>query len=271
MGDFVLRTLTVEDVDTYVTRRKRDRAGTPLINQDLKWWSSLLSSARFWGCGVTRNVVKEYPRKGLPLAQERDRWCTPEEADRLLEACRTDDQRRFVILALFTGMRHRELLGLRWDEIDMSGRIITLGGIRTKSKKARVIPLVDRSYDTLRDTPIDQRKGHLFPGRDRSKCMTSYSETWRGIRRRAKLPDVRIHDLRHTFASWWLQNGGSELILQRALGHASLKQTQRYAHASLLALQQASSVLNNVTLRDTLSINYRPPGSGTELEVSTLA
>lgn len=251
LGDFTLRSLTVADVGHYVNTRKMRRMGSPQLNQDLKWLSSLLSSAWYWNCGVTDNVVKRYPKRGIPLAKERDRFCTTAEAERLLAACRTDRQRMFVILALFTGMRHRELLGLRWEEVDMKERIITLPAGRTKSKKARLIPIVDTPFDTLSTVPPGARSGYVLRGQSDLHPARDFGEAWRAIRARAKLTDVRIHDLRHTFASWWLQNGGSEMVLQGAMGHASLKQTQKYAHQNLASIRNASSVLNRVTLHGT--------------------
>lgn len=268
LGDFSLRTLTVKRIAYYVNT-KLETTGGPQIRQDLAFLSSVMNTARSWDCGVERNVVKDFQKDGIPSAKARNRWLRPAEFDRLLAACKTVHHRRFIILAVFTGLRHQELVKLHWDEVDLKQRMIILQGDRTKNGRGREVPLTQVAYDTLCDTPAHRRAGWVFPGRSRDKPINHFGKAWLSIRKRAGLPWLHIHDLRHTFASWWLQNGGSEIKLQSVLGHSTASMTRRYAHPSWESLRAEATVLDRVTLANTRAtdLGKGTPASGGDLSV----
>jgi integrase len=260
LGDFPIRLLTEERVGYYVNLKLK-RSGPVQVRRDLAFLSSVLSLARHWDCGVKRNPVKDYDKTGIPEARKHNRWLTPAEVTRLLAACNRPVHYRFILLALHTGMRHRELLGLTWDEIDLDKRAITLQGDRTKNSEGRIIPLSDEVIDTLSDTPEVLRFGYVFKGRKEDNAQDHMWNAWKTIRVRANLPQVRIHDLRHTFASWLKQAGVAETTIMAIMGHKTRSMVARYSHDSLDSLRAAISVLNGDTFSDTQAADKRKKAS----------
>jgi integrase len=202
---------------------------------------------------VTENPVRGYDRRGIPEAKSHNRWLRQKEYERLLAACQQDNHRRFLILAVNTGMRHQELLKLHWDEVDLEAGLIDLPEDKSKNQEARTIPLTREALDTLRSTPEEGRTGWVFPGRIEGKPMNNLGKGWRTIRTRAKVK-VRIHDLRHTFASWLAQRGVSEKAAQDLMGHKTSSMTKRYTHLSVDALKSAIATLNRDTVCDTVQV-----------------
>jgi integrase len=143
-----------------------------------------------------------------------------------------------ILLALNTGMRRGELLKLRWDEV--SNGSITVHGSTAKSKQSRVIPLNAEAKAVFSDW---KSAGDLvFPGVDGAAMMT-VKRSWAGVRKAANLPNLRFHDLRHTFATRLLEKGANVRVVQELLGHANLATTQRYLHTTDRAKRNAVELL----------------------------
>lgn len=144
-------------------------------------------------------------------AEGRLRYLDEAEIGRLLAACRASRNRYLapiVILALHTGMRKGELLGLEWERVERSTARITL--LRTKSGKPRGIPMGRAAYEALiaLEPDADRRHGRLFPdGNDRrgSQIRTAFE----AVLKRAGIVGCRFHDLRHTAASHLVMRGAS--------------------------------------------------------------
>jgi integrase len=150
-----------------------------------------------------------------------------------------------VIVAINTGLRRGELLGLTWERIDLSRGVIRLE--LTKSGRRREVPLNDDSYSALVGLgPKDS--GRVFQTR---YIQTAYNNAVVA----AKLDDVNFHTLRHTFASWAVMRGVSLKELQELLGHASLAMTMRYAHLAPERLRTAVSRLEGLTSSQTASVS----------------
>jgi integrase len=169
-------------------------------------------------------VIEIAPRVRLEKEpQGRLRWLTQEEITRLVDACgktRNKELRAAVVIALNTGLRLSELLGLKWIYEDLSRGVIRLEV--TKSGRRREVPLNDDSYRApVSLTP--KAEGRVFQTRF---IKTAYNNAV-AI---AKLEDVNFHPLRHTFASWAVMRGVTLKELQELLGHSSLAMTMRYAH-----------------------------------------
>jgi len=119
------------------------------------------------------------------------------------------------------GARRGELLGLEWDRVDMSRGIIRIE--ESKSGKRRDIPMRQTAYNVLAALP-EPHEGRLFRTR-------SLRNAFERAMAKAKLnAPLRFHDLRHSFASWFVMRGGRLQALQAILGHADIKMTLRYAH-----------------------------------------
>ena len=156
--------------------------------------------------------------------QGRIRWLESDEEARLLAACAKSQNQELlaiVTLALETGLRRGELLGLTWDRVDMSRGVIRLEV--TKSGKRREVPMRQAVYDILAAV-AGPREGRVWRS---SNIRTAFERTVTA----AKLDSpFHFHDCRHHFASWFVMRGGSIVALQDLLGHASLSMTRRYSH-----------------------------------------
>jgi integrase len=172
--------------------------------------------------------------------QGRLRWLTEDEIKKLLEACgksRNRDLRAAVTVALNTGLRRSELLGLTWDRADLSRGVIRLEV--TKSGKRREVPLNGESYAALVSLG-PKEAGRVFR-------KQSLRKAYENAVTNAKLDDVNFHTLRHTFASWAVMRGVSLKELQELLGHSSLAMTMRYAHLAPERLRSAVTRLEGLT------------------------
>ncbi|BCJ91836.1 hypothetical protein IZ6_25710 [Terrihabitans soli] len=268
LGDFPMKTLDEDRLGHYVQSRKDMRTTRgPAIRKDLAFLSTLYTHARHWPGGPKTNPLKEFSRKGIPDSKKDKTWLRPQEFERLLSVCRHEYQRLFVTLAVHTGLRKSELFKLRWDQIDMDERLITIGNIdvnETKSGKSRMVPLSDVAFDTLRRTPRAQREGWVFLNRATGKPYTTLKKFWLRARRDAKLTGVKIHHMRHTFASWNAMRGVREKVIQDMLGHSTSSMTHRYAHTSIDELFAAAKVFSANTLGA-----HRAPDSAEEQEEGT--
>jgi integrase len=245
-----LRLLTEEKVQDYI-EWKLERSGHVMVRRDLAFLSAVLTRARQWKCGVKENPVALIDKRGILEADRRTTHLRPVDVQKLIAACTKEEHKRFIILAVHTGMRHQELLKLHWDEIDLKERTVYLGGHRTKNSCSREIALSSAAMDTLLSTPEHTRHGFVFKGRKDGEAMFQMGKRWGRIRERAGLPDVRIHDLRHTFASWLKQRGVAETTIMNMMGHKTRDMVRRYSHDNTESRRAAVSVLDLNTLSNT--------------------
>jgi integrase len=184
------------------------------------------------------------PANGIKFADPqnaRERFLTKEETQRLLQAIEQSEnlQLKFVIpLLLLTGARKREILDAKWDEINLEKRFLRVP--LSKSGKPRFIPLSQSVLSILESLPRWDDCPYVIPNPKTKKPFSSLYVSWNGARRRAGLPDVRMHDLRHSYASNLVNAGTSIFVVSRALGHATLKNTMRYSHLSQETLLDAA-------------------------------
>ena len=143
-------------------------------------------------------------------------------------------------LLILTGARKSEILGLRWDWIDMEGRRILLPDSKTGEK---TIPLNAPALDILASIPRTEDNPHVIVGAKPGAALVNLKDPWGAIREAAGLEDVRVHDLRHSFASVGAAGGMSLPIIGALLGHTQVATTQRYAHLSDDPLRAASDVI----------------------------
>ncbi len=218
----------------------RDKGLAPATcNRALFLVKYVLNCARRWG------FIAESPARdvsGLPEKEFRERYLSKEEARRLLEALDADkDQQaaQAVKLLLFTGARKSEILAARWENVDMERRILTVP--LSKSGKARHIPLSDAALQILKGIP--RKSEWLFPSTKKASHFSTIYDAWDRVRVRAGLKDVRLHDLRHSFASFLVNSGCSLYEVQKILGHQNPKVTTRYAHLAQYSLLRAANIV----------------------------
>jgi len=165
----------------------------------------------------------------------RTRFLSDDERNLLLEVCRDSNNPYLypvVVLALSTGMRRGEIMGLTWDDVDFNnGRIVLLD---TKNGETRVVPLVGKALELLTEH-AKVRSIHtnlLFPGKVKRHLPMDLRAPWQVALKEAEISDFRFHDLRHSAASYLVMNGASLAEIAEVLGHKTLQMVKRYAHLS---------------------------------------
>ena len=177
----------------------------------------------------------------------RDRYLSQEEVARLfgvLDGYGSAQVADIIRVLLFTGARKREILNARWEHIDFERGILTVP--RSKSGKPRYIQLPALAIEALHRQPREEAQPWVFPSPRTGRPYVSIYYSWDTIRRRARLPGVRMHDLRHSFASFLVNAGRSLYEVQMLLGHSSPKTTMRYAHLSSDSLRSAAELATEV-------------------------
>ena len=182
--------------------------------------------------------------------QGRERFLNLEEIQRLRVAAEKSQSKQLkyiVALLLMLGCRKSELLNAKWEHIDLERRSWKIP--LSKSGKTRHIPLSIAAVELLRELPRWKACPYVLPNPKTLKPLVDFHEPWHTACRKAGLHDVRIHDLRHTFASNLVNAGHSLFVVSRALGHASVVQTARYSHLAddtlLAAADAAANAMGN--------------------------
>lgn len=173
----------------------------------------------------------------------KERYLSPEEAGRLLralESCRRKNSAQAIQLLLFTGARKNEILSARWEYVDLEHRLLTVP--LSKSGKVRHIPLSDDAVRVLKGIPRGESPW-VFPRPNGREHITSVFGLWSRLRADIGLHDLRLHDLRHSFARFLVNAGHSLYEVQRCLGHCDPKVTMRYAHLAQRALVDAANAV----------------------------
>ncbi len=180
---------------------------------------------------------------------ERTRLFSKQEIDSLL-ALSAPPLRWFIIIAINTGCRLREITELPWHEVDLNRRVINLNAKRTKGKRTRTIAMTDVVYNLLserklqRDAirqkrekngqPSDQGTEYVFPNPETGKPYSGVSHAWGQLLKKCNIkplpgePSPRFHDLRHTAATNMAMNGAPQAVIRDILGHKYSRTTDRY-------------------------------------------
>lgn len=180
------------------------------------------------------------PVKGRTKGQGpgRVRWATREEIDKLKDAApRTEWFADFVELSVQTGMRRGELLTLDWFRVDLKNRLIYLEPEHQKNRTRASVLMTDKAHAILkRRRKLNEAK--VIP-------VNNVTKTFNRACARIGLDDFRIHDLRHTFAAWCVQQGMPLRTVAELMRHKDIRMTMKYAH---LAPEDAREALRRVEL-----------------------
>lgn len=213
--------------------------GEGVANRTLGMLGGILEFAIQQGLRTDNPVrgVKRYREKKLT------RFLSNEELARLGEALRlaeADGVNSFAIAAirllLLTGCRKSEILGLKWAEVDIGQGFLHLEDSKTG---ARSVPIGAPARALLSAIPRIENNPHVICG-EHGRHYLALQKVWVGIRAKAKLDDVRLHDLRHSFASMGARSGESLLVIGKVLGHTTTNATGRYTHLSDDPVKSAS-------------------------------
>ncbi|WP_151448955.1 tyrosine-type recombinase/integrase [Lacisediminimonas profundi] len=162
----------------------------------------------------------------------RERFLTSEELPRFMAALNKSehqDFKDFVFLALFTGARRENVLGMRWGDVDVGSGMWTIPGAQSKNDMPLTIPLTSATKALLAIRKEQAAGPYVFPAVSKSGHMSAPNKHWKKLLMEAELPGLRIHDLRRSLGSWAAMTGASLAIIGRALGHKSTDATAVYA------------------------------------------
>jgi integrase len=151
-----------------------------------------------------------------------------------------------IRLLVFTGCRMGEVLTLEWASVDLETARLTLERHKSDQNGAKVIPLTAPALDVLRTLVREEKDPYVIVGRHPGTCLINLQKPWRRVRQAAGLNDVRLHDLRHSFASFAVGAGVSLPVIGGLLGHRSVQTTARYAHLAQDPLKQATDVVGAI-------------------------
>jgi integrase len=192
---------------------------------------------------------------------KRERFLDTEELDRLINAlAAVEDQEAANIfrLILLTGARKTEVLAAKWSMFDLKTGTWTKPSHHTKQKKTHNVPLsapARQLLSEIREAAGDNRGEYVFPAHfESTKAVTKHPKPyrvnvknqWAKVLDLAKIEDLHIHDLRHSFASFLVSEGMSLPLIGRLLGHTQAQTTHRYAHLALDPLRAATERVGNI-------------------------
>ena len=210
----------------YIRDRQHQGAAASTINKEIGLLSRAVHYAyREWGMALSNPALGCKQRE----PEGRVRWLTRAEAQRLIQCAgqlgpRAAHLPELIALAVHTGMRKGELLGLEWGRVDPINRLIYLEAAHTKTQQRRSIPLNQPALAALAVCRARSTGRFVFGGVKDVKNSFAHACQLAGIE------DFRFHDLRHTFASWLVQAGAALPEVRDLLGHRSIEMTERYAH-----------------------------------------
>jgi len=253
-GEFRMNRITQQDVVSFhhAVQAQGYAAGT--CNRMLILMKFIYNCAIRWSC----LPPKMNPCQGVEPFEDngaRERYLTQEEVQRLfdeLDSNRNVQVGQVIRLLLYTGARKREILDARWEEIDFNRRLLMIPAARSKSKKVHYIPLSDAAIELLQSLPRQDDIPWVFFNPKTKKPPVSMTCAWDTIRKKVGIPEVRLHDLRHSFASFLVNSGRSLYEVQKLLGHHDPKVTMRYAHLSPQSMLEAVNIVGNVVGRRTV-------------------
>lgn len=212
----------------------RKHADMEAIPRRAKALLQLLS--RLFTLGMEKGHCDRNPVKGIkPFEQgRRDRFLTDRELQatwRRLKEHKNTEASACVMLILLTGCRPNEAYTAEWSDFDLGNAIWRKPGRKTKQRKPHIVRLSKDAVKVLQSVDTAKRSAYVFPSPDDpKKPRYDIRRFWETLREDLALPDVRLYDLRHTFASHLTMMGAGPFEVKEALGHASITTTQRYVH-----------------------------------------
>jgi len=248
-GDLPLSGITRQQVQVFHNDIKAGGLAGATCDHYVKLLRHALNLAVEWGMLTTNPIAR------LHLFNEDNQvehYLDDVELERLLTVLRTDPRRSVCLVALFllsTGARLNEALRATWPQIDQANRLWRIPASNSKSKRPRSVPLNDSALDVLKQVATDGKHAQIFVSDKTGEPLRYVHKVWERLRIKAELPKLRLHDLRHQYASFLVNSGRTLYEVQHILGHADAQVTQRYAHLSMKSLQEAANTASTMIER----------------------
>lgn len=211
------------------------------VNREIDIIKAMLNRAVEWNY-LHENPVKRV--KKLPVKKRAIRYLSKEEIDKLLKA--VDEKWKPIIYTfLYTGLRKQELQFLRWEDIDLDKRQITIQNqdiFHTKNYKPRIIDINDKLYEVLKG--LKKNGTYVFGVKNDKPFLSNFDRGFRQQRKKVGLNDVSPHILRHTFASHLIMSGVPLATVKELMGHQDIRTTMIYAHIGETHKREAVQRLN---------------------------
>ena len=240
-GNFRLNQSTKQKVQLFHTALKASGLSPATCDHHLKLIRYALNLAVDW------DIIETNPIQGIKMFNadnQIEHYLDDAELERLLTVLRNDANRTVCYIAMFllsTGCRLNEALQAKWGQIDKANCLWRIPATNSKSKRMRSVPLNPSALYVLDQLDTECEFDHVFINHKTRFPYTTIMKVWIRLRNKAGLPKLRIHDLRHGFASLLVSSGRTLYEVQQILGHSDPKVTMRYSHVSPRALQEAAN------------------------------
>ncbi|MCU4161632.1 tyrosine-type recombinase/integrase [Acidiphilium sp. AL] len=226
-------------------------------NRTLGVLSIMFTVAHTWG--VRTDGVNPCWKVKRYKEEKRERYLTAEELARLGKVLRESNAEREAVnciqLLLLTGCRLSEIQKLKWAYVDLNAGVLRLPDSKSGAK---LVSIGQAAADAFKAVPQIEGNPYVITGQVEGQHLTDMQRPWRRLRKRAGLDDVRIHDLRHSFASDALQLGEDLTMIGRLLGHTQVQTTARYAHLKTGPVRAAADKVANAIATALLRSPQKP-------------
>ena len=235
--DFLFSKITSLQIEEY-KKKRLEKVKPATLNRELACLRHMFNLAIKW------KMTDENPVKDVEFPEEQEiemRILNREEADRLIEAA-PDYLKPIIVIALNTGMRRGEILGLRWDDIDFNQHYIYIK--QTKSGVPRKIPMNSLVVGVLKSVKREDR--FVFYNSKTKNHLKYIHYGFKKACEKIGIPDLRFHDLRHSAATLMVTGGVDLVTVKEILGHSKIEMTMKYAHPTPENKRKAVSILGTI-------------------------
>jgi integrase len=218
-----LSNIGAEIVERYKAQRIK-QVSPATVNREIALIKTMLNKAAAWG-RIPSNPISGRVVGKLKEKNARERILSPEETGRLIEVA-SPNLKPILTIALNTGMRRNEILSLKWENVNLSAGYIFIED--SKSGRSRKVPMNRLIIDSFMGLP--KRNQLVFYNPETKGSFKDIKTSFKSACRRANIKGLRLHDLRHTFATRYIEAGGDIASLSKILGHAKIQMTMRYCN-----------------------------------------